>query len=643
MLNVTRDRCCAACTDEPLCQAFAYGRDSADPGHRHNCYLCQGLNGTRPSANRDFGCVARMPAGGASPPNFVFDKAGRPRGGPVTPAPEAEFYGTRGAFTSDPAEAIIGLGQHSAVTGPGCDGSDHKCGQWKLNNKGFTWPLEITKYQITVPFFVSNRQYGFFWNHPGDGAVAVGNTSIEWTSVMQKQVDFWVTAAPVGRSPFASIMSSYVDATGHAPVLPGWATGFWQSKMRYRTTDELLEINSGYKSRNINLSVIVIDFYSWSKFGDFAFDKTCWPNMSIATAQLGGTRVLRSTYPWVDKTSTGYAPALAAGVLTMETGNKTAYPSGGKAMIDPFAPNAREFVWARCKESFYDQGIEMFWLDDTEPNVPHQGLVYACGPTEYCGGLWPQRWTEIFSEGVKEANGGVGSVMLSRAAWAGFQTTGAALWSSDIPSTFESLQTQVRGTLEGMFFNGAWNKGEAIERGLVNLCQVRSVQRCDACLLLEVVGVKVGDDVLARAERRLEAPSLHVIPVVAKEVSVGLDFFFGDETVGSVLCQEAVDDHRRFLLHVPRALGLLGEDAVEELVLGVPVERRLAGQHLVHHHAERPPVDATAVGQVLDDLRCDVVWCTAERGRRLPGSQVLLGKAKIGQLDVTLAIEHHVV
>ena len=267
-LNVSRDRCCAACTDAAECQAFAYGRDDADPAHRHTCFLCKGLKGTRPSADRDFGCVARLPA--TTAPNFVLDQA----------APE--FYGTYGAFTSDPAETIIGLGQHSAVTGPGCDGTDGKCGQWKLNNKGFTWPLEITKFQITVPFYVSSRQYGFLWNHPGDGTVAVGNTSIEWTSVMQKQVDFWVTAAPAncGTSPYASIMSSYVDATGHAPVLPGWATGFWQSKMRYRTTDELLDINSGYKSRNINLSVIVIDFYSWPKFGvrygsfDVRFDRS---------------------------------------------------------------------------------------------------------------------------------------------------------------------------------------------------------------------------------------------------------------------------------------------------------------------------------------------------------------------------------
>lgn len=82
-------------------------------------------------------------------------------------------------------------------------------------------------------------------------------------------------------------------------------------------------------------------------------------------------------------------------------------------------------------------------LDDSEPNVPIDGLHYRCGPAEYCGALWAQRWVEIFANGARES-GSSSPVMLSRAGWAGFQTTGAVMWSSDIPSTFESLQIQVR-------------------------------------------------------------------------------------------------------------------------------------------------------------------------------------------------------
>ena len=67
----------------------------------------------------------------------------------------------------------------------------------------------------------------------------------------------------------------------------------------------------------------------------------------------------------------------------------------------------------------------------------------STGPAEYCGAMWPNNWISAFVDGLK-ASGVDSPVQLSRAGWAGFQTTGAVLWSSDIPSTFESLQVQIR-------------------------------------------------------------------------------------------------------------------------------------------------------------------------------------------------------
>jgi len=62
-----------------------------------------------------------------------------------------------------------------------------------------------------------------------------------------RQLDYWVTA---GDSP-AEILSHYADATGHPPPLPSWASGFWQSKLRYRTQDELLTVAREYHHRGV--------------------------------------------------------------------------------------------------------------------------------------------------------------------------------------------------------------------------------------------------------------------------------------------------------------------------------------------------------------------------------------------------------
>ena len=260
LMNVTRSACCSACASDIKCKAWAWGRDSADPAHRHNCYLCSGVESTIPRSDRDFGCVERP----------SVKKANQ----------TIRYYSIGAAFTTGDDEFLTGLGQHSYVGKPCLDG--RRCGQWKLNQKGFTWPLRITKYQIMIPLLVSSRQYAFLWNAPGDGQVALADTNRSsdgnrWNSSMQRQIDFWVTAAPSNSSdPFTDLLRQYADATGHAPVLPAFATGFWQSRMRYRSTDELLDVAAGYESRGVPLSVLVIDFYSWTKFGDFQFDERCW-------------------------------------------------------------------------------------------------------------------------------------------------------------------------------------------------------------------------------------------------------------------------------------------------------------------------------------------------------------------------------
>ena len=124
VLNVTRDACCAACVNETKCVAWAWGTDSADASHKHNCYMCSGLEGTKHSSVRDFGCVERTDA---SPPLRQ-------------PRTNHTYHGIVGAFSSTPDEVLVGLGQRSMVAAEPCTGGP-RCGQQKLNQKGYHWAL----------------------------------------------------------------------------------------------------------------------------------------------------------------------------------------------------------------------------------------------------------------------------------------------------------------------------------------------------------------------------------------------------------------------------------------------------------------------------------------------------------------------
>ena len=125
------------------------------------------------------------------------------------------------SFAAYEGELLFGLGQHA---------------HGRLNQKGIVLDLVQRNSEVSIPFMVSSRGYGFLWNNPAVGRVEIGGTATRWVANSARQIDYWVTAG----SP-AEIAARYADVTGHAPVLPEWAAGFWQSKLRYRTQDELLE------------------------------------------------------------------------------------------------------------------------------------------------------------------------------------------------------------------------------------------------------------------------------------------------------------------------------------------------------------------------------------------------------------------
>lgn len=76
------------------------------------------------------------------------------------------------------------------------------------------------------------------------------------------------------------LFAHYADATGHAPVLPRYATKFWQCRLRYRTQDIVTAVARNYSLRNLSLGVLVVDFFNQATDGDFRMNPACYPNVT---------------------------------------------------------------------------------------------------------------------------------------------------------------------------------------------------------------------------------------------------------------------------------------------------------------------------------------------------------------------------
>ncbi|MFE2988512.1 TIM-barrel domain-containing protein [Streptomyces sp. NPDC059262] len=350
---------------------------------------------------------------------------------------------TQQSFDAYDGERLHGLGQHL---------------HGRLDQKGCVIDLVQSNTVVAVPFLHSSRGYGLLWNNPATGRVELGADTTRWTADAGGRIDYWITA---GDTP-AEILDAYTQATGRPPLLPEWASGFWQSKLRYRTQDELLTVARQYKERGLPLSVIVCDFFHWPRMGDWRFEPAEWPEPAAMTEELArlGVKLAVSVWPTLEPGSDTYDELRAAGHLVKDAdGGLLTFPwpsrHGGDATSLPMAyydathPGARTALWQRLSDNYRSVGVGCFWLDACEPDLPPavaERAVYAAGPAAAVANLYPLQHARAVADGLRAA-GEDRPLSLIRSAWAGSQRHGALLWSGDIPTTFDSLSRQIRAGL----------------------------------------------------------------------------------------------------------------------------------------------------------------------------------------------------
>lgn len=338
-------------------------------------------------------------------------------------------------FEGQDGEKIFGLGQRQ---------------EKQLNMKGCCLELAQRNSQASIPFALSNRGYGFLWNNPAIGRVTFANNLTEWVAECSEHMDLWITA---GDTP-AEIEEAYADATGKVPMMPEYATGFWQCKLRYTTQEQLLNVAREYKKRGIPISVIVCDFFHWTNQGEWKFDPEFWPDPQAMVDELKsmGIELMVSIWPTVDVNSENYEEMKELGLLVRsERANAVQMQfMGNEYLYDAFNPEAREYVWNKARENYYKYGIKIFWLDEAEPDYmfhyDYDNFRYHKGPAVKVSNFYPVEYAKTFYEGM-EKEGQENILNLLRCVWAGSQRYGALLWSGDTHSTFTFLQNQMAAGL----------------------------------------------------------------------------------------------------------------------------------------------------------------------------------------------------
>ncbi len=384
----------------------------------------------------------------------------------------SKTYTVSQSFTLDNEEAIYGMGQQQ---------------RGKLSLRGEKINMVQGNTDDYVPFMVSTRGYGLFWDNYSPTLFEDKPEATTFKSDVGDCVDYYFM---LGGSIDGSI-ACMRDLTGQSPMFPLWTYGFWQSKERYKSQSELVGVVKKYRELGIPLDGIIQDWQYWGNnylWNAMEFLNTEFPEPKKMVNDIHNmnAHLIISIWSSFGPQTKQYREMKPKGMLLNfgtwpQSGSEAwppnrDYPSGVEP-YDPYNPEARDIYWRYLNKGLFSLGIDGWWMDSTEPD--HLDFKPSDFDLKtYLGSFRKVRnaFPLMAVGGVAEHQRGVNSdkrvFILTRSAFAGQQRYGANTWSGDVNSSWQSLRNQIPAGLNfsmsaipywntdiGGFFASAYKRG----------------------------------------------------------------------------------------------------------------------------------------------------------------------------------------
>lgn len=362
-------------------------------------------------------------------------------------------------FTS--SEALYGLGQYqkSQYQPVLMNYADHHIHSIQLLN---------TNTNAVIPFLVSSKGYGILWNNSSGSWFHDSFQKGFWSNVAN-QIDYYFVYGPKIRN----VISGYRELTGKAPMYPKWSYGFIQSRDRYTTEKQVIDVVKKYRNLHIPLDAIVQDWRYWGNDGLKGKKwETQWGNLS----EWNSLTFNRERYPtpkqMMDTLHHKYHVHLFISVWPSFGVNTAIYkamsehgylfptapwpPNTDIRIYDAFNKNARELYWRGMNEGLFSKGVDGWWLDSTEPDgfpnfYSNKGAMVQFDGHSYTFARYLNAYSLMTTTGVYENQRKTTSekrvFILTRSSFTGQQRNAAATWSGDIDASWHVLQKQIAAGL----------------------------------------------------------------------------------------------------------------------------------------------------------------------------------------------------
>jgi len=301
-----------------------------------------------------------------------------------------------------------------------------------------------------VPMLVSTNNYAILWDNYSYTTFHDGEDGTSFTSKVADQIDYYF----IGSNNIDGVISGYRKLTGIAPMFAKKAYGYWQSKERYSSFNEMIKVIKHYRKLKIPVDNIVLDWRYWGDnehWSSMFFDSITFPYPAENIEKLHSLNadIMVSIWPAFGPETKIFKEMSSKGFLYRPT-----HWIGGK-VYDAYNPEARNIYWRYIKTGLLKNSVDALWMDGSEPQITG---VATPGITEreflkvqdtFAGpaAKYLNTYALVSSEGVyknfRKDVANKRAFILTRSSWAGQQRNATVTWSGDVASSFENLKKQI--------------------------------------------------------------------------------------------------------------------------------------------------------------------------------------------------------
>jgi oligosaccharide 4-alpha-D-glucosyltransferase len=346
-----------------------------------------------------------------------------------------------------------------------------------VNRRGYAFPLDNHPWygygygadhlNFSVPFFISSKGYGLFFNNPSKGHADIGKTN---KNIFDIKCTGGALELYIMLGNISQVLASYHNLTGHQEMLPKWSMGLFLSRFGYISEKNVQQIARKMDKKGFPYDAIIFDLF-W--FGDSIkstmgnldwVNKKAWPDPKkmIAGFTKNDRKTILITEPFVLATSLEYKnskPFLSTNV-NGEPYQLPHFYFGKGGLIDIFRKDSKDWFLTKYQKQM-DIGVAGWWGDLGEPESHPEDLCHNLSdigghpltPSGVVHNLYGHEWTKMLYQYYREKDPHYKLFNLNRAGFAGSQRYGIIPWTGDVSRSWDGLKAQLP-LLSGMALSG---------------------------------------------------------------------------------------------------------------------------------------------------------------------------------------------